>query len=147
LKRSPAQVYSLVIGLSLTLAGIVGFFYSADFSTGSAAGDPANRDAVLGILDVNGWHNLVHLGTGLLGLLVASSYDNARRFAIGLGFVYSLVVILGLLYGTHDAVFGLIPINAEDDVLHGLIAFGGFAAWAATPSAPRPTAASAAGLR
>ena len=147
MKRSPAQVYSLVIGLSLTLAGIVGFLYNADFSTGSAAGDPANRDALLGILDVNGWHNLVHLATGVLGLLVAGSYDNSRRFAIGLGVVYAVVTILGLLYGTDDAVLGLLPVNAEDDVLHGLIAFAGLAAWAATPSAPRPTAAGAAGLR
>jgi hypothetical protein len=147
LKRSPAQIYALVIGLSLTLAAIVGFLYNADFSTGAAAGDPANRDALLGILDVNGWHNLVHLATGLLGLLVARSYDNSRRFAIGLGVVYALVTILGLLYGTGDAIFGLIAINAEDDVLHGLIAFAGLAAWAATPSAPRPTAAGAAGLR
>jgi hypothetical protein len=38
-------------------------------------------------------------------------------------------------------------MNAEDDVLHALIAFAGLAAWAATPSAPRPTAAGAAGLR
>lgn len=142
MKRSPSQVYALVIGLSLTLAGIVGFLYSADFSTGSAASDPANRDAVLGILDVNGWHNLVHLLTGLVGLLVAGSYDNSRRFAIGLGVVYALVTILGLLYGTDDAVLGLLPINAEDDVLHALIAFAGLAAWAATPSAPRPTVGS-----
>jgi hypothetical protein len=147
LKRSPSQVYALVIGVSLTLAGIVGFLYSADFSTGAAAGDPANRDAVLGVLDVNGWHNVVHLATGLLGLLVAGSYDNSRRFAIGLGVVYALVTILGLLYGTDDAVLGLLPMNGEDDVLHGLIAFAGLAAWAATPSAPRPTAAGAAGLR
>jgi hypothetical protein len=142
LKRSPAQVYSLVIGLSLTLAGIVGFLYSSDFSTGSAASDPGNRDAVLGVLDVNGWHNVVHLLTGLLGLAVAGSYDSARRFAAGLGFVYAIVVILGLLYGTDDAIFGLIPINAEDNVLHGLIALAGLAAWAASPSAPRPTVGS-----
>lgn len=136
-----------MIGLSLTLAGLAGFLYSADFSTGSAAADPANRDAVLGVLDVNGWHNLVHLATGLLGLLVAGSYDNSRRFAITLGVVYSLMTIMGLLYGTGDAVLGLLPINAEDDVLHGLIALAGFSAWAATPSAPLPTVATAAGRR
>ena len=33
-ERSPAQVYALVIGLTLVVAGIVGFFYSASFSTG-----------------------------------------------------------------------------------------------------------------
>ena len=143
MKRSPAQLYSLLIGVTLTLAGLAGFLYSADFSTGSAASEPGNRDAVLGLLDVNGWHNVVHLGTGLLGLLAARSYDGARRFAIGLGVVYSFVTILGLLYGSDDAILGLIPINAEDNLLHALIAFAGLAAWAATPSAPRPTVGSA----
>jgi RNA polymerase sigma-70 factor (ECF subfamily) len=45
-ERSPAQVYALVIGATLTVAGVVGFFYNADFGSGS--GTP--RDAVLGIV-------------------------------------------------------------------------------------------------
>ena len=72
--RLPAQVFALVIGATLTVAGIVGFFYNADFGTG----DGTARDAVLGILDVNGWHN-VHIVTGALGLLVASSYSRFAR--------------------------------------------------------------------
>ena len=91
------------------------------------------------MLDVNGWHNVVHLATGLLGLAFAGSYDGSCRFAIGLGVVYSLVTVMGLLYGSDDAILGLVPINAEDNVLHALIALAGLAAWAATPSAPRPT--------
>ena len=56
------------------LAGILGFFYNASFGTG----DGTERDAVLGILDVNGWHNVVHIVTGALGLAVARSYGGAR---------------------------------------------------------------------
>ena len=63
--RSPAQVFALVIGVTLVAAGILGFFYSASFDTG----DGTERDAVLGILDVNAWHNLVHLASGAVGLL------------------------------------------------------------------------------
>ena len=66
-ERSPAQVYALVIGGTLVLAGILGFFYNASFGTG----DGTERDAVLGILDVNGWHNVVHIATGALGMAVA----------------------------------------------------------------------------
>ena len=33
------------------------------------------RDEVLGILAVNGWHNVVHIATGALGLAVVGSYD------------------------------------------------------------------------
>ena len=81
--RSPAQVFALVIGATLTVAGVVGFFYNADFGTG----DGTARDAVLGILDVNGWHNVVHIVSGALGLLVASSYSGSRVYELGLGAV------------------------------------------------------------
>ena len=135
--RSPAQVFALVIGLTLVVAGIVGFFYNSSFATG----DGADRDAVLGILDVNGWHNVVHIATGVLGLAVAGSYGGARAYAIGLGVVYLLVALLGFIAGNGDEIFNLIPVNTEDNVLHLLLAAGGFAAYAA--SAPRREARAA----
>ncbi|HEY6781427.1 MAG TPA: DUF4383 domain-containing protein, partial [Thermoleophilaceae bacterium] len=52
---TPAQIYALVIGFALVALGIVGFFYEASFESGSGL----SRDAIFGILDVNGWHNIV----------------------------------------------------------------------------------------
>ena len=136
--RSPAQVYALVIGLALVAAGIAGFFYSASFSTG----DGTERDAVLGILDVNGWHNLVHIATGAIGLLVVASYGGARGYALGLGAVYLLVAALGFVAGDGDEIFNLIPVNTEDNFLHLLIGIAGVGAGLATPTRePRPDAA------
>jgi hypothetical protein len=135
--RSPAQVYALVFGVVLVAVGILGFFYNASF----AAGDETltDRDAVLGILDVNGWHNLVHIATGLLLLAVAGSYANARAYALGLGAVYILVAIIGFIYGDGDSIFRLIPVNTEDNVLHLLIGIAGLAAGTATRPEPAPT--------
>jgi hypothetical protein len=134
-ERSPAQVYALVIGLTLVVAGIVGFFYSASFSTG----DGTERDAVLGILDVNGWHNLVHIASGAVGLLVIGSYAGARLYALGLGVVYIVVAALGFIAGNGDEIFNLIPINTEDNFLHLLIGIAGIGAGLATPSRePQP---------
>jgi hypothetical protein len=129
--RSPAQVYALVIGLTLVAAGILGFFYSASFSTG----DGTERDAVLGILDVNGWHNVVHIATGAIGLFVAASYGGSRAYAIGLGAVYLVVTALGFIAGNGDEIFNLIPVNTEDNVLHLLIGIAGIGAGLATPAA------------
>ena len=92
-ERSPAQVFALVIGLTLVAAGIAGFFYNASFATG----DDVPRDAVIGILDVNGWHNLVHIATGVAGLVLAGSYDGARLFALGGGELYLVVAVAGFL--------------------------------------------------
>jgi hypothetical protein len=129
-ERSPAQVYALVIGLTLVVAGIAGFFYSASFS----ASDGTERDAVLGILDVNGWHTLVHIASGAIGLLVAASYGGARVYALGLGAVYLVVAALGFIAGNGDEILNLIPVNTEDNVLHLLVAFAGIAAGLATPA-------------
>src|SRR5687768_8203724 len=137
-ERSPAQLYALVIGLTLVVIGIAGFFYSASFSTG----DGTERDAVLGILDVNGWHNLVHIATGALGLAVASSYGGARGYAIGLGAVYLLVAALGFIAGDGDEIFNLIPVNTEDNVLHLLIGIAGVGAGLATPATTAPSTTS-----
>jgi Domain of unknown function (DUF4383) len=129
-ERSPAQVYALVIGLTLVVAGVVGFFYSASFS----AGDGTERDAVLGILDVNGWHNIVHIASGAIGLAVVGSYAGARWYALGLGVVYLVVAALGFIAGDGDEIFNLIPINTEDNFLHLLIAIAGLGAGLATPA-------------
>ena len=129
-ERSPAQLYALVIGLTLVVAGIAGFFYSASFSTG----DGTERDAVLGILDVNGWHNLAHIASGAIGLVVAGSYGGARTYALGLGAVYLLITVLGFIAGDGEELFNVIPVNTEDNVLHLLIGLAGVGAGLATPA-------------
>jgi hypothetical protein len=131
--RTPAQVYALVIGAVLVLAGIIGFFYSAAF------GSPGNTDAVLGILDVNGWHNVVHILSGAAGLALMGTAARARTYAIGLAVVYTVVAIWGFAIGDHHSILGFIPVNTEDNVLHTLIALAGYAAYAA--SAPRTAGA------
>jgi hypothetical protein len=136
-RRSPAQAFALVIGLALVAAGILGFFYNASFSTG----DGTERDAVLGILDVNGWHNVVHIATGALGLAVARSYGGSRGYALGLGAVYLLVAALGFIAGDGDEIFNLIPVNTEDNVLHLLIGIAGVGAGLATPATTAPSTA------
>jgi hypothetical protein len=135
-ERSPAQIYALVIGITLVAAGILGFFYNASFGTG----DGTERDAVLGILDVNGWHNVVHVASGAVGLAVFASYSGARLYALGFGAVYLLVAALGFIAGDGDEIFNLIPVNTADNVLHLLIGIAGVGAGLATPAAEPPGA-------
>jgi Domain of unknown function (DUF4383) len=138
--RSPAQVYALVFGIVLVGAGIIGFLYEPALSTG----DDASREAVLGVLDVNGWHNVVHILTGVLGLAAARSYTYSRSYAFGLGAVYIGVAIWGFILGDGGTILNLIPINSEDNVLHLLIGIAGLAAGAATPAVQPPSTARAA---
>jgi Domain of unknown function (DUF4383) len=128
--RTPAQVYCLAFGVVLVLAAIVGFITNSSFDTG----DDASRDALIGIFDVNGWHNVVHLLSGVAALAVAGSHSSARLFAFGFGGVYVLITILGLAAGDNSTLFGLIPVNTEDNFLHLAIAAAGILAGAASPS-------------
>jgi hypothetical protein len=134
--RSPAQIYALLFGVTLVAAGIIGFFYSAAF------GSPGNVDDVLGILDVNGWHNVVHIVTGGLGLAAVGSYAYARKYAFGLGVVYIAVAIWGFIIGDGSNILGFLPVNTEDNVLHLLIGVAGLAAGAATSAEPAPSTVS-----
>jgi Domain of unknown function (DUF4383) len=135
--RSPAEVFALVIGATLLVAGVVGFFDNASFGTG----DGTERDAVLGVLDVNGWHNLVHIASGAIGLLVAGSYSGSRAYALVFGGVYLVVALVGFLAGDGEEIFNLIPVNTEDNLLHLLIGLAGVGAGLATPSTLAPSTA------
>ena len=124
--KTPAQLYALLVGGTLVIAGIIGFFYSADF------GSPGDVDSVLGILDVNGWHNVVHIPTGVLGLMAASSYSSSRLYALGLGVVYIAVAIWGFIIGSGDSILSIVPVNTSDNILHLILGVTGLAAGAAT---------------
>ena len=136
---SPARLYAGLIGAALLVAGIIGFFYSSSFGT------PGNVDAVLGILDVNAWHNLVHLLSGVVGLAAFASGPRASRtYALVFGAVYLVVAIWGFIIGNHESILGFIPINTEDNILHLILGVLGLGAYAASdPEAETRTRASA----
>jgi hypothetical protein len=135
-KRTRAEQYALIVGLTLVVAGIMGFFWEPKFTD-----DKSVRDGVLGILDVNGWHNVVHLATGLLGLAAfAAGAAACRQYAYGLGVVYIAVAIWGFIIGDGDSILSIIPVNTEDNFLHlliGLVGLGAGAASTATPAQAR----------
>ena len=135
--RTPAQLYALVVGATLVVAGIIGFFYNATFTSNKSV-----HDDVFGILAVNGWHNVVHIVTGALGLL-ALGYA-ARLYAGGLGIVYIVVAIWGFIIGSGDSILSIVPVNTEDNILHLLIGLAGVAAYLATPAEEPATARPAA---
>lgn len=120
-----AQVVAGALGLVLVVAGLVGLAVDSTFETGSGL----QGSRLLG-LEVNGWHNVVHIASGLLLLSGVGSRNAARAVCRLFGVAYIVVTIAGIAGGS-DA-FGLIPINTADDVLHGVLAF--VALWAAALS-------------
>lgn len=130
-ESSPARIYAGLVGATLAVAGIVGFFYSSSF------GSPGDVHTMFGIFDVNGWHNILHILTGVLGLLAfgAGTYA-ARQYALAVGVVYIVIAIWGFIVGSGDQILGVVPVNTGDNVLHLLIGVTGLLAGLATAETP-----------
>ncbi len=136
--KTLAQVYALALGVVLVLLGILGFLVEPSFGVG----DSADRGTLI-LFDINGWHNVVHLLSGIVGVALAGTAAKARLFCIGYGAVYVVVTILGFLVGDGGLLLSLIPINTADNLLHLVIAVTGIAVGLSTPavSARRPAVA------
>ena len=120
-RMTPAQWYALVFGIVLLVVGILGFFADSSFDAGS----DVEGSNLLGF-EVNGWHNIVHILSGLAGLAMFRLPASARAYALGFGAIYAVVTVWGLITG--DQVLWLVPVNGADHVLHALIAIAGIAA-------------------
>jgi hypothetical protein len=132
---SPARLYAVLVGATLVVAGIIGFFYNSTFTS-----DESVHDAVFGILDVNGWHNVVHIATGAVGLAAFGAGAAASRtYALVFGVIYLVVAVWGFAIGSGESILSIIPVNTEDSVLHLVLGLTGVAAAAA--SATTDTAA------
>ena len=116
---TPAQWFCLVVGATLVLAGLLGFLADSTFDTG----ENLDGDTLLG-LEVNGFHNIVHLLTGLFLLAGARAGQAAKPIALAFGAAYLVVTIIGLIDGSD--ILGLLPINAADNGLHILLTIGAF---------------------
>lgn len=143
--RSVAQWYCLVVGATLLLVGVLGFLADAKFDT-STGGDPGSVDGEdLLIFEVNGWRNVVHILSGVFLLLMSSRHGRARTGALLFGAIYGVVAVIGLIDG-HD-VFGIIPIDPADNVLHVLLAGSALAVGLLSDRDRRPERGDAASAR
>ncbi len=101
-----------VIGVVLTLVGILGFF----------------NDPVLGLFDVNAAHNIVHLATGLIALYIGfGAAQYAVDFNKWFGVIYIVIGVAGFIPGLQGLLASLLEVNMADTLLHlaiGLVLAG-----------------------
>ena len=110
--KSYAQLFAYLTGAVLVLMGLIGFIADSSFNTGNGI----DGDKLLGIFEINGIHNLVHIASGLFLLAVAPKRATARVGVLAFGAIYGLVTLIGLIDG--EDVLGLLPVNPADNVLH-----------------------------
>lgn len=96
-----------VFGIVFVLIGVLGFVPGI-----------TTDGRLLGIFQVDTIHNIIHLLSGIVALVMASSAPKTY-FKI-FGVVYLIVTIVGFVQG--ETVLGLITINMADNILHLVIA-------------------------
>ena len=101
---SAQQTFARWFGILLLLIGIAGFF----------------MDDMLVVFGVNTIHNIIHLVTGILGILASMSSGYAKTYNIGFGIIYLLVGILGFF--SIAGIGALLNLNDWDNWLHLVIA-------------------------
>lgn len=110
--KSPNRLLATVFGVAYLLIGLLGFTVTGGISFFDTSGG-----LLLGLFEVNVFHNVAHLVIGA-ALLIAglSNVAAARGVNIGIGTVYLLLGIAGLfLVGSE---FNILAINEADNVLH-----------------------------
>lgn len=103
-----------LIGLVFLLLGVLGFVPGV-----TSIGDDG-MPMVFGIFTVGSIHNYIHLATGAIGLLAASSFRYSRWYLQIFGLTFAFVAIAGFVQ--QDTVLGLFTVNMADNILHTVLA-------------------------
>lgn len=93
-----------ILGAVLVIVGLLGFFMPSP---------------LLGFFEVDMIHNVIHLASGAIALVVAGNHASARMYLIIFGLVYAAVALIGYVQGA--TVLGIFAVNAADNVLHAVI--------------------------
>jgi hypothetical protein len=135
-----AQKFALVIGIAYLAIGIMGLI-PAIVSQSSAIPPSIEKLGVvsgfgylMGLFPVNTPHNIIHIVTGVLGIVASITLDSSRLFSGQLGIYYTTLAVLGLV-PVANTFFGLFPLYGADVFLHGVTgALGIYFGFFATPS-------------
>lgn len=114
--------FALIFGIIYAAIGILGFIpplvTPPEIAAGAVGLDAeTGHGRLLGLFPVNVWHNLVHLGVGIWGIVAAKGFPSAVFFAKANAVLFGVLFILGLIPAT-NTLFGLAPLYSHDIWLH-----------------------------
>jgi hypothetical protein len=103
------RIIAVLFGIAFIFAGMAGFLPSF-----------TPNGLLLGLFEVDMLHNLIHLVSGVVAIMAATSLRASRLFFRIFGVLYALVTIAG--FWNHGQVY-IMHMNMADNFLHLVIAF------------------------
>lgn len=101
--------FAKIFGWILLIIGILGFV------PGITSGGK-----LLGIFEVDAMHNIIHVASGVVALMMSKSEMKAKMFFKIFGVIYAVVTVFGFVGS--DNVLGIFGVNLADNLLHTIIA-------------------------
>ena len=126
-RRTPVQLAAAAVGVVFLLVGVLGFVPGITTDGIGAYGHESDAH-LLGVFQVSVLHNVVHLLFGAAGLALARSAAASRRYFLGGGAIYLVLVVYGLAVAGRESVVNVVPVNAADNWLHLALGAGMLAA-------------------
>ncbi|WP_027660801.1 DUF4383 domain-containing protein [Salinispora fenicalii] len=122
--RTGLQVAALSVAGILLLLGVLGFVpgITTDYGELRFAG-PDSEAKLFGLFQVSFLHNILLLGSGLAGLILARRVSGARLFLTVGGALTLALWIYGLVIDRSSSA-NVIPVNDADNWLHLGLGFG-----------------------
>ncbi|MET4782861.1 DUF4383 domain-containing protein [Glaciihabitans sp. UYNi722] len=112
--RSPNRLLAVVFGAVYLVVGLLGFITTSASNTGFFE---TSGGLLLGIFEVNVFHNVAHLVIGAALLLAGlSGVSAARTVNSVVGATYLVLGIVGLFITGTDA--NILALNGADHILH-----------------------------
>jgi hypothetical protein len=112
MSKSPNRLLATVFGAVYLLVGVLGFFVTSGVSFFATQGG-----YLLGLFEVNIFHNVAHLLIGAALLIAGLSSIRASKVVNSVvGAAYLLLGIVGLFI--LDSSVNILAINTADNILH-----------------------------
>ena len=118
--RTRVQIVAGAVGAVFLLVGILGFVPGvvSNFDDLSFASHHSGAE-LLGLFQVSVLHNIVHLGFGVAGLLLARKGERAATlFLLVGGLVYIVLAVYGAAIEHDTSALNFVPVNEADSYLH-----------------------------
>ncbi|MDD9347450.1 MULTISPECIES: DUF4383 domain-containing protein [unclassified Mumia] len=112
------RAMAAVVGATFVLVGILGFVPGVTTNLDAITWAGHESDAELfGLFEVSVLHNILHLGFGVAGLVLARSVIGSLRYLLWGGVAYLGLWAYGVMVD-HDHGANIVPVNDADNWLH-----------------------------